>query len=272
MYCAVFALNPRYQLASDTLKQSNKIMKKIVLLSSSLLVLTLFATAQRPPARQGKPGQDSTHMMPMHKRDGKAGPGFEKRKPGGRHEFAGKHRGLRGKGTPPVALSPAQREQAGKIRQSYRKQFDELKKNDKQTLAEYRAKSGALQKKQHDELQGVYTDQQKKQIADQKKRLQINAQAQGAARLEKMKLAAGLSDDQVNRIKASQAGTQEKLKALRENTSIGREQKREQMKALLKTQQESTSSILTEEQKAKLKEFSMNGRKGGDRRFDKRSR
>ncbi|SJZ76302.1 hypothetical protein [Sediminibacterium ginsengisoli] len=247
-------------------------MKKIVLLSSSLLVFALFATAQRPPARQGKPGQDSTHVMPMHKRDGKPGPRFDKRKPGGRHEFAGGRHGFRGKGIPPVALSPAQREQAGKIRQSYRKQFDDLKKNDKQTLAEYRAKAGALQKKQHDELQGIYTDQQKKQIADHRKRMQINAQAQGAARLEKMKLAAGLSDEQVNKIKASQASTQEKLKALHENTSLGREQKREQMKALLKTQQETTSSVLTEEQKAKLKEFSMNGRKGGDRRFDKRTR
>lgn len=74
-----------------------------------------------------------------------------------------------------------------------------------------------------------------------------------AERLEMMKEKLGLTPEQVEKIKAAFEKDREKLMALREDTSLSREQKGEKMRELFKSQMESIRPILTPEQVEKWK-------------------
>ncbi len=68
-----------------------------------------------------------------------------------------------------------------------------------------------------------------------------------------MKEKLGLTPEQVEKIKAAFEKDREKLMALREDTSLSREQKGEKMRELFKSQMESIRPILTPEQVEKWK-------------------
>jgi Spy/CpxP family protein refolding chaperone len=151
-----------------------------------------------------------------------------------------------------VNLSEEQKKQAKSIGESYHKQVQALKKNDKLTMGEYKQQMAALQKDRKAKFEGLLTAEQKTKVAEGKKKRDEHAQVRGAARLEKMKINLGLKDDQVAKIKKQQDGFRSKAKAIRENGSLSDEQKKEQMKSLAKEQKESFKLILTKEQQEKL--------------------
>ena len=69
-----------------------------------------------------------------------------------------------------------------------------------------------------------------------------------------MKTQLGLTDEQSAKMDNSRKEIGAKMKAIRENKSLSEEKKRAEMKELMKQQQESMKSILTEEQLKKMKE------------------
>jgi Spy/CpxP family protein refolding chaperone len=207
-------------------------MKKIIL---SILVFTLaFAIkAQEIPERKSE-----RHMM-------------EQRHNGRQH--------MKGMDMKQLNLTEAQKEQFKVQKESFRKQMEELKKNDNITVKEWKSKMGTLRKEQRTKIQGIFTPEQKAQIekmkADRKAMNEIDAKA----RMEKMKLRLGLTDDQVKKMTKNRTEIMEKMKALKENDKMDADKKKEQMHDLMKKQKEQMKSILTEEQMKKLQE----GRKQG---------
>ena len=109
----------------------------------------------------------------------------------------------------------------------------------------------------------LLNDRQKNQIAQQKKNQEINAKVKQAGMLERMKLTLGLSDDQIAKIKTAQASLQSKRKAIRENDNLLPEQKKEQLKSLMKERKDIAKSILTPEQQTKADSM-MKNRRGGN--------
>ncbi|RRJ94922.1 hypothetical protein Ga0100231_011905 [Opitutaceae bacterium TAV4] len=75
------------------------------------------------------------------------------------------------------------------------------------------------------------------------------------ARLEKLKTDLDLTDDQTTKIKAILFDEAAALKALRDDTSLDRKDKREKMMELRKTYREKTEAVLTAEQKAKFEKL-----------------
>jgi hypothetical protein len=69
-----------------------------------------------------------------------------------------------------------------------------------------------------------------------------------------MKLRLGLTDEQAAKMEKNRSETAAKMKAIHENKSLTEEQRKEEMKKLMKAQKENTKSILTEEQLKKLHE------------------
>ncbi|MGB3089962.1 MAG: hypothetical protein WBB20_08350, partial [Chitinophagaceae bacterium] len=69
-----------------------------------------------------------------------------------------------------------------------------------------------------------------------------------------MKTELGLTDAQSAKIESNRKEMGEKMKTIRENKSLSDEQKKEQMKELMKKQKENMKSVLTEEQLKKLKD------------------
>jgi len=202
----------------------NKNMKKIIIAALSTIFIVGIAAAQLPKGQhhqtQGKHGQHRKH----------------------RHGEMAKH----------LNFSEEQKKQAKTISTNYRTQVTALKKNDNLTMGEYKKQMASLQKDRKTKIEGLLTSEQKAKIAEGKQKMQEHAQIRGAARLEKMKINLGLKEDQVAKLKKQQESFRTKAETIRNNESLSREEKREQMKSLAKEHKENFKSILTKEQQEKL--------------------
>src|SRR5258705_4683606 len=156
-------------------------------------------------------------------------------------------------------LTDAQKEQFKTQRESFRKQMEELKKNDNITVKEWKSRMETLRKDQRTKMQSILTNDQKAQLEKMKAEHKAMSEIDAKARMEKMKLHLGLTDEQAAKMKKNHTEMAEKMKALREDDKMDAEKKKEKIKELMEKQNEQLKSILTEEQMKKLQE----GRKHG---------
>lgn len=204
-----------------------KTMKKFFIAAAALLLVTGAVQAQTK-----KEGARGTHHRNIH-----AGKQFAK-----------------------VNLSDDQKKKAKELNESYQKQFAELRKNTSMTVGDYRTKTAALKKEQHEKMQAIFTPEQKAQLAEQRKNAQQRMKEGQARHFDKMKTQLGLTDEQSKKLKDNQAVLQGKIKSIRENKSLSEDQKREQVRAIAKEQREQLKSVLTPEQLQKMK--GAGGRRG----------
>lgn len=160
-----------------------------------------------------------------------------------------------------INLSDEQKKKTKELNESYQKQFAELRKNSSMTVGDYRTKTAALKKEQHEKMQALLTPEQKTQIATQRKNREQKMKDGQARQFDKMKSTLGLTEEQSKKLKESQAGLQDKIKSIRENKTLSDDQKREQVRAISKEQHEKLKAVLTPEQLQKMK----SGRKGKGR-------
>lgn len=207
-----------------------------------MIVSMAFAVnAQEIPERKtGKPGMH-------HKMDRKKGHRMDMQK---------------------LNLTEDQKAQFKTQRESFRKQMEDLKKNDNITVKEWKEKMSAIQKENKAKMQSFLTADQKAQIeknkAEGKKRFEARTKDRG----DRMKTHLGLTDAQSAQLKKNREATQQKIKAIKEDSKMTDEQKKEQVKELMKAQKESMKSVLTEEQLKKMKES--HHRKPGSRDGDRK--
>ncbi|MEO5948149.1 MAG: hypothetical protein ABIP79_15130 [Chitinophagaceae bacterium] len=211
-------------------------MKKIIL-SALVLSMALAVNAQEIPER--KADKPAMH----HKMDRKKGDRMDMQK---------------------LNLTEDQKAQFKTQRESFHKQMEDLKKNDNITVKEWNAKKDAMQKENKAKMQSFLTADQKGQIEKNKVEGKKKTETKTKERGEKMKTQLGLSDVQSAQLKKNREATQQKMKFIKEDSKMSEEQKKEQIKELMKAQKESMKSILTEEQMKKMKES--NHRKDGDRK------
>ncbi len=180
-----------------------------------------------------------------------------------RHErMKGRHGG--GMDMKALNFTEEQKAQFKTQRETFRKQLEELKKNDGITVKESRMKMEALRKENKEKTEKILTTEQKAKLEKIKMEGRAKHEAMGKERAARMKTELGLSDEQAAKLEKSRASMAADMKAIRENKSLTDEQKREQMKELGKKQKENMKSVLTEEQLKKLKESGhkrMEGRK-----------
>jgi Spy/CpxP family protein refolding chaperone len=168
-----------------------------------------------------------------------------------RHQ--GRHH-MQGMDMKQLNLTDAQKEQFKNQKESFHKQMEELKKNDNITVKEWKSRMETLRKDQKTKMQAILTPDQKTQIEKMKAEHKAMQEIDAKARMEKMKLHLGLTDDQVGKINKNRTEMMEKMKALRENDKMDAEKKKEQMHDLMKKQKDEMKSILTEEQMKKFQE------------------
>lgn len=162
-----------------------------------------------------------------------------------RHHRDGFHR---------LNLSEDQKAKFKSMNEDFRKQMDELKKNDNITVKEWRSKMENLRKDHRDKMSSLLTEDQKAQI-NKSRQERINRKGERSkAGIDRMKTRLNLTDDQAARLKQSRSDMAEKFKAIRENQSLTDVQKKEQVQELKKKQQENLKTILTEEQLKRLHE------------------
>ncbi len=182
--------------------------------------------------------------IPERKRDGK-----------GIHERHGKmHHRPGGMDFQKLNLTEGQKEQMKMQRENFRKQMEDLKKNDNITVKEWKARMENLRKEHKSKMENILTAEQKAQLQKMKSDRLAMHEVDAKARIEKMKIHLGLTDEQAAKIEKNRIEISGKMKAIRENNSLSPEKKREEMRELMKKQRESMKSVLTEEQQKKLQE------------------
>jgi len=151
-------------------------------------------------------------------------------------------------------LSDDQKAKYKSINEDFRKQMEDLRKNEDITVKEWKAKREKLQQDHMEKMKAVLTEDQKAQINKMKEDRKSRMMQRDEKRFDMMKERLALTDDQSSKIKSMHSETAEKLKAIHENKSLSIDQKKEQSKELMKQNKEKMKSILSEEQMKKLKD------------------
>jgi Spy/CpxP family protein refolding chaperone len=168
-------------------------------------------------------------------------------------------------------LTEQQKAQLKKNREDLRSRFEALKKEDNITVKEYRSRMENLRKEQKNSFESVLTGEQKAIIEKKKTDAKGRFDHMADKRMEGMKTRLGLTDEQAVQMKKNREEMQSRLKAIREDKTLSAEQKKEAFKTEMKAQREKNNSILTEDQKKKMKEMhekkgDFKGRKPGERK------
>ena len=212
-----------------------------------MIALALGAGAVQ--AQQG----DQQQGPPRQGRFNRRGPGGD-----GRHEGFGGGRMLAGK----LHFSDQQKQQLKDINSQYRKQLTDLNKNLDITVREQHAKLADLRKSHLQQVEALYTPEQKTQIQKMKDERKQMAEVNAKARAEKMKIRLGLSDDQAQKLKDLRTATASKMKDLRSNQSLSTDQKREQIRKIIAEQKEQMKSVLTPDQQKQMEQMHRGHQRG----------
>jgi Spy/CpxP family protein refolding chaperone len=206
-------------------------MKKILLSLLAVVTITVAANAQKE---------------------------HHKKCEGGKHGMM--HKGMAMK---ELNLTDAQKQQMKANHEAMKAKKAELEKNEGITVKEYRDRKEALNKEQKAKMLGLLTPEQKAKMEQLKKDKQAKYEMKAAQRLDKMKSKLGLTDDQVAKIKADKAANHAKFKAIKDNESLSRSERKEQLMALKEQNKDGIKKYLTPEQAKKMEEFK---KKKGDKK------
>jgi Spy/CpxP family protein refolding chaperone len=152
-------------------------------------------------------------------------------------------------------FSEDQKKQAKIYNEDFRKKMQDLNKNESITVKEQRDRKEALRKEQRTKMQGLLTPEQKTKMAQLKADGQKKKEEHFARHLDKMKITLNLTDAQVAQMRSQREATQLKMKAIRENESLSREERKSKMMALKAEAKEQHKKILTPEQLKKMEEL-----------------
>ena len=199
-------------------------MKKVLIPLIALLALTINVSAQDKMGKKGRHHQ--------------------------KHE-----KGMMAK---QLNFSEAQKNQAKAINEDSRKKMQELNKNESITVKEQRDRKAAIAKERKTKMDGLLTAEQKTKQTQLKAEHMAKREAGYAKRMDKMKTNLNLTDDQVAKLKANRAANHAKAENIKNNESLSREQKKEQMMALKAEAKTQHGKILTAEQLKKKEEMKKN--------------
>jgi Spy/CpxP family protein refolding chaperone len=155
-------------------------------------------------------------------------------------------------------LTDAQKQQAKELNADHMNKVKDLEKDQNITLKDYRAKKAILEQERKSKFQALLTPEQKDKIVQGKKEMHEKREMMGKKRMDKMKSDLNLTDAQVEKIKEQRKSSIEKIKEIRDNSSLTQEQKKEKFMEQRKSAHESMGSILNPDQIKKRDEMRQN--------------
>ena len=155
-------------------------------------------------------------------------------------------------------FTDAQKAQVKTINEDSRKKMQELNRNEGITVKEQRDRKAAILKERKTKMDGLLTAEQKTKMTQLRAEHKAKKEAGYAKRLDKMKTNLNLTDEQVTKLKAQQAANRAKAEQIKNNESLSREQKKEQMMALKTQAKDQYNKIFTPEQLKKKEEMKKN--------------
>jgi len=171
----------------------------------------------------------------------------------GKHGMKKKHR--HGMAMQKLNLSEDQKAKLKTINADFKSQMQTLNKQDQLTVKDWKAKKATLRTEHKSKIEALLTKEQKDQLAKMKENRKMKGEKMGEKRMEMMKQHLGLSETQSAKIKELNSSFREKAKAIHDNQSLAKDQKKEQLTALRKENHEKMKSILTAEQLKKAEDM-----------------
>jgi periplasmic protein CpxP/Spy len=138
---------------------------------------------------------------------------------------------------------------------SFRTQMDSLRKNEDITVRQSRDQEYALRQQRKANFESILTADQKAKLKQLKDDRMAQHDSTMSRHLDRMKTKLGLTDEQVAQIKAQHDAIREKIISIRENDSLTREQKEEQLSSIKNEGKDGFKKILTPDQLNKLEEM-----------------
>lgn len=207
-------------------------MKKILL----ILAVTAISFSVTAQEKRETPKQSNGSMQHMH--------------------HGGKHRN--GKMMKELNFSDAQKTQLKANREEYKMKIESLKKEQGITLKDFNTKKAVLDKEQRSKMQALLSPEQKTKMAEMKAKKEQANQERYNKHFEKMKTELSLTEEQASKLKAQHEIASNNMKAIRDNESLSREEKREQIRKIKETSMEQRKNVLNAEQLKKLEEMHKN--------------
>jgi Spy/CpxP family protein refolding chaperone len=152
-------------------------------------------------------------------------------------------------------LTDAQKQQVTALNKDYRDKVQNLEKDDNITLKDYRAQKANFENERKSKFQDILTPVQKNKLALYKKERGEKMKEMAQKRMDKMKTDLSLTDDQVAKIQDVKKSMMEQAKAIKENSSLTEQQKKEQFMNLRKTSHDNINKILTADQLRKKEQM-----------------
>ena len=149
-------------------------------------------------------------------------------------------------------LSQDQKEKIKSIQHEYKEKSKTLKSDDNMTRGDFKKQMKSLNDKRKAEVDATLTAVQKNQIKAERENKKNEMKQKSAERFNKMSEKLGLDEKQKASIQSNQIKTQSEIKAIRDNKDLSESQKKDLISDLRTIQKESTKSILSAEQQAKL--------------------
>jgi len=165
------------------------------------------------------------------------------------------HKHQKGMMAKQLNFSEAQKQQVKAIHEDSRKKMQELNKLENITVKEQRDRKASILKERKAKMDGLLTAEQKTKLAQLKTEQRAKHEERYANHLNKMKTNLNLSDEQVSKLKDQRASMQAKAQRIKNNESLSREQKKEQMMALKTEAKAQQDKIVTTDQLKKKEEM-----------------
>lgn len=149
-------------------------------------------------------------------------------------------------------LTADQKAQVKTENQSFKQQMNDLKQANL-SADEQKTKWHELAKNHREKIASILTPEQRKQAADAKKQFGADKHGRHDERFEQLTKNLNLTTDQSAQIATLNTGLQSNIKNIKQNATLSQDQKRAQIKDLMKKHRSDVEALLTQDQKTQLK-------------------
>lgn len=151
-------------------------------------------------------------------------------------------------------LTDAQKSQVKDINQNFRQQMQDLNNNKSLSPEELKEKRKALAKEHKEKIKAILTPEQREQAKDLRQEFaKRDKEKMRGERFEEMTKDLHLTPEQSTKMKDLNNTFRNNIQTLHQNTTLTRDEKKEQMKSLMKKHRDDMEALLTNEQKEQLK-------------------
>ncbi|WP_157580330.1 hypothetical protein [Segetibacter koreensis] len=175
--------------------------------------------------------------------------------------FHNRENHLGGQNLEKLNLTDDQKAQIKIVNENFRQQMQDVRKNANNNADDLKAKRRDLMKEHKEKINAILTPAQRKQAEDMRQEFAKENKGQmHGQRFEEMTKDLHLTPEQAAKMKDLNAAFRTDIQSIRQNNSLSQQEKKEQLKSLMKKHRADMETSLTDEQKEQLKNNRQNRR------------